>query len=105
MSYTGSDFNPPTDPGEVEVYTFDFTALLATGETISSTTWTIAELNNVDVSASSRLLGSASYTNTTTSQRVGNCVAGANYRLTATVVTTASQTLSQYSHIACIAPN
>jgi hypothetical protein len=94
------DFDP-IDPGESEILGFDFADVLATGETPSSTSWAIQTSVGTDSSASSRLIGSASVVGTISQQRVGNCLAGVKYTLVASVVTSAGNTLSLWSHLAC----
>lgn len=104
MSYVGSDFSP-TDPGEIEAYSFDFARLLGTGETISSSAWSIVVVSGVDASPSSRLIGSAHVTGSVASQLIGNCLGGVTYLVTATVTTSTGQTLALWSHLACVTPS
>lgn len=102
--YVGSDFQP-SDTGESESYTFDFSNDFATSETISSATWSISVVSGTDASASSRLVGSPSNTSTKSSQRVTGLQDGVTYLLRAVVITSAGNTISLYSHVAASAPS
>ena len=102
--YIGADYSA-IDPTETAAFSMDFTNDLGSGETINTATWTCVDITGLDTSASSRLIGSATTTGSIVTQRVGTCLAGSIYRLTATIVTSASQTLSLWSHVACVTPN
>lgn len=77
---------------ENEVFTFDFTQMLALGETISSATSFINVMNGVDASPSSMFSGTAFYTNTTASQRLLGGLNEVTYRLVMTITTSLSNT-------------
>jgi hypothetical protein len=104
MPRANQDFSP-LDPAALETstFTFDFVNFLGTGETISTATWSIASLLGIDASPSSRLVGTTSVNGTQVLQRIGTGVAGETYRITATITTSASQTLTLYAHCPCIA--
>jgi hypothetical protein len=104
MSYVGADFAPPSDPGEVEWYAFDFSAILASGETISTATWLIEVVYPTGSSAPSVLSVPAVNGSVVAYLVPGLCV-GAAYRFTATVTTSQGATKSLYSHMYCQAPN
>ena len=106
MPRASQDFSP-LDPAALETstFTFDFAALLGTGETISTATWSIAALVGFDTAPLSRLIGSPQITGTQVLQRIGTCVAGETYRITATISTSAGQTLTLYAHCSCQSPS
>lgn len=78
---------------ETKSLSFDFTQVLASGETLSTVTCTIVVVDGVDASPASVLAGGASIIGTKIYQKVQNGVAGVTYRLIATVTTSASNTL------------
>lgn len=80
-------------PAEDEYFGFDFTLRLATGETISSASFAIAIAVGADAGVAGMLSGSAVIDGAIVKQLVIDGVAGVTYRLTATVVTSAGQTL------------
>lgn len=104
MPRAAQDFSP-LDPAALETatFTFDFTRMLGTGETISTSTWSIAALTGFDSTPASRLIGVSSISGTQVLQRIGTCIAGETYRITATITTSAGQTLTLYAHCPCIA--
>jgi hypothetical protein len=116
--YVGSDFDP-IEPGETDTFTLEFTSRLAAGEQVTSSSWAATVVNTdpgatVDTSASSRVDGSATTTTqsdpvlgtrTFSNQNVGGCLAGNNYRLEATAITSNGRTLKLWSHVYCQAPN
>lgn len=106
MPRAPQDFSP-LDPAALETstFSFDFAAMLGTGETISTAAWSIAALTGLDASPSSRLLGSTQISGTQVLQRIGTAVAGETYRITATIATSASQTLTLYANCKCQSPS
>lgn len=105
--YVGRDFHE-MDPGEQELLTLDFTNDLGADETVASAVWTCAvQVGSpvADASASSRIIGSASVSGKTTTQKVGNLVAGANYLIKAVVTTNLGNLVSLWSHIICREPS
>jgi hypothetical protein len=101
--YVGRDFDP-SDPGENEVYSFDFTRDLADNEALTAATWSCTVAGGSDPSAASRISGSASVSGKTTSQRVTGLLAGVRYRLQAIATTTFGNTVSLFSHVTCQSP-
>lgn len=104
--YVGRDFHEQ-DPGEQELLTFDFANDLDTEETVVSAVWTCEVMSSspvADASASSRIIGSASVSGQTTTQKVGTLVAGARYLIKAVATTSLGNTVSLWSHIACREP-
>lgn len=72
---------------------FEFSEVLATGETLSTASCSVLVLDGVDASPSSLLSGGASITGTKVYQWVTGGVAGVTYRLVMTVTTSAGSTL------------
>jgi hypothetical protein len=99
--YVGKDFDQAT-PGETDSYTFDFSARLQPGETLTAASWTLL-LNGS--SASGSLIGSASFTaGGLTTQSIATSSPG-TYLATATVTTSAGRTLIFWAHIPCLTPS
>jgi hypothetical protein len=91
---------------ETSTFTFDFSAFLGTGETIATVAWSLAAMNGIDSAPSSRLIGSPQIlAGTKVLQQIGTCIAGETYLVTATVMTSAAQTLTLYAYLPCIAPS
>lgn len=108
-SYAGRDW-PDIDPGEIDIFSFDFKRWFADGETISSAVWDCAvatESGGTDAGPASRLLG-APFADpdsaTITAQRAGGFLAGVRYRLRALVTTSNGNVKAMYSHVTCRAP-
>lgn len=101
--YVGYD-SQPSDTGENESYTFDFANDVAVGETVSLATWSIVVVRGVDTMAPSRLVGAPVNAGTKTSQRIALLQDGATYRILASVLTSAGNTLSLWTHVTCSAP-
>jgi hypothetical protein len=103
--YAGIDFDP-SDTGEDEIYQFDYTAILASGETIVSAVWTCAVVNGTDGSPASHLQGAPliNSAGTATQQWIQTLIPGVQYRLQAMVTTSIGQKLSLYSHVLCTNP-
>lgn len=87
------DFSPKR-VNEVEVFTVDFSALLGTGETITSAVWTCSVKEGSDAAASSMIQGAAAVSGSKVSQKIANGVAGCWYAPVCTVLTSAGQTLT-----------
>ena len=82
----------PKDPAETYPIAFDFSAVLPTGETISSSTWTATVVSGNDSSPSSILYGSPVITNGTVKQTVTGGNAGVTYQLKASITTSGGST-------------
>lgn len=87
MNFTPKRFN------EVEVFTVDFSLLLASGETISSAAWSITVVQGADANAATMIQGAASISGSKVSQKISGGVPGARYAPTCTVQTSNGQTL------------
>lgn len=97
----------PIEPGERDVFTFDFTVDL-NGAAISSTSWTCAMAaqqsgNAVDPTPTARILGSPQIDGLLSKALIGTMIDGVNYVLQATVITneTPARTLQLYQHVLC----
>lgn len=84
----------PKDPAETVSVSFDFEALLSTGETLSTAVFTVTHSSGTpDGNPSAMLDGSSTITGSVASRRLKNGVAGAVYCVECTVTTSASQKL------------
>ena len=79
--------------GETKTVTFDFSSLLASGETISTKVVAATVYSGTDASPSSLISGSATASGAVVSQKVTAGTVGVIYELTCTITTSASQTL------------
>lgn len=87
-----SNFTPKR-AGETEVFTVDFSALLATGETITSAAWSISVVSGSDPSAASMIDGSASISGSKVSQLITGGVSDVTYAPICTANTSLGQVL------------
>ncbi len=95
--FVGKDFDP-AEPGEQDLYSFDFSPRLAAGETCTAATWTVAP-------SGASLVGSAAYTSAgLTTQMISTASAGV-YLVEATITTSASRTLKLNAHIPTVTPS
>ena len=78
---------------EVKPLSFDFSQVLASGETISTATCTVLVIDGTDPTPSNILSGGASIIGSKIYQQVQSGVAGVTYRLVATITTSAGNTL------------
>jgi hypothetical protein len=108
MPRTATDFSG-MDPGEVKNLSYGFgtpgqsTSPLAAGETVTSVAFQMSVISGNDSSPTSRLIGSPVVQpgGLSVTQMVGTLQPGAIYEIAATVSTSASQTLTPYSHLPC----
>jgi hypothetical protein len=93
------------NPGESSIYSLSFADWLASGETITSPSWSIQVVSGYDPDPNSRLIGQPSIdsTGTISSQLAGNMIAGVEYRLTCVATTSLGQIVPLYSHVHCTA--
>ena len=77
---------------ESELFSFDFSQVLAASETLSTATCSVVLMNGTDPSPSSILVGSSVISNMTASQRVANGVSEVTYRLEMTITTSQGNT-------------
>jgi hypothetical protein len=78
---------------EVKSLSFDFSQVLASGETISTAVCTVVVIDGTDSTPSNLLSGGATIIGFKVYQQVQNGVAGVTYRLVATITTSAGNTL------------
>ena len=95
-------------PGELRSFSIDFSAQLASGETISAATAVVSAYLGSDPNAAALAVGATTYASGIVSQFVGHngaydFVAGVIYRLTITATTSAGQKLVNWAHLACAA--
>lgn len=83
----------PKRAAEREVFTVDFSPLLAPGETILSAAWTIASIDGADAKASAMLEGAASIDGSLVSQLITSGVPGIRYAPTCAAQTSDGQTI------------
>ena len=83
----------PKDPGETEIFTFDFTAALGTGESIITAAVACTVVSGVDAGAAAMVDGAAQIDGTLVVQKIQAGISGNRYTLIATVTTSAGQTL------------
>lgn len=81
--------------GETEIFTVDFAPRLLPGETLvdGSAVWTITPVDGEDPSTSAMIVGSASISGTTSSQKIGGGLPDVRYAPICTVQTSLGQTL------------
>ncbi len=104
--YAGRNFDP-VDPGESEIYTFDFVKDMQAADAITDAEWfcEVAEISeNDDEDAATYVTGSATYGTTKTSQRFEGFKAGVTYALQAKVTTQNGDTVSLWAHVECREP-
>ena len=93
---------PPKLFGASQNYTFDFSSLLASGETISTQTVVATVYSGTDASPSSIVSGSASASGAIVTQKITAGTVGVLYELMCTITTSASQTLQLCGILAVI---
>jgi hypothetical protein len=86
-------------PGDAEIFTFDYTADLASGETITGAAWSVQVVSGTDAGAASMVSGSASVNGAKVSQMIVGGVAGVYYRLLCAATTSLGQTITKYAHV------
>jgi hypothetical protein len=77
-----------------ELFGFDFSQVLSTGETLSTATCSVIVMNGTDPSPSAILAGSAVITGSKANQRVSGGVSEVTYRLLMTVTTSLGNTFT-----------
>lgn len=84
---------PPKLVGETKSFTFDFTSMLGSVETISTQVVTATVYSGTDPTPSALISGVASASGAIVTQNITGGVAGNIYELKCTITTSASQTL------------
>lgn len=78
---------------EVQIFSVDFSPVLATGETLLAAVWAVSVLSGTDATPQSMVTGAASIAGSVVSQKLQGGVAGVNYAPVCTVTTSLGQTL------------
>jgi hypothetical protein len=105
------DLNP-IEPSETLSVYFDYSNVLATGETITSAAMTCTVESGTDATPSARLISSPTVVTSPKSgtataavkQSVGTCVNGVVYMLRCLATTSGGQVLSAWSRLPCASP-
>jgi len=84
---------------------FDFSQVLATGESLSTASCSVLVIDGTDASPSNLLSGGASIIGSKIYQQVHNGTAGVTYRLVATVTTSAGNTLVALGDLPVYSPD
>jgi hypothetical protein len=84
---------------------FDFIGVLASDETLSTSSCSAIVINGVDPSPSAILSGSSTIVGTKVLQRIVGGVSGVTYRLVATVTTSAGNTLLAIGDLPVYSPD
>lgn len=87
---------------ETKTITFDFTSLLASGETISTESCTATVYSGTDASPSSIISGSATVSGAVVSQNITAGVVGVIYYIACSITTSLSQTLKLVGFLAVL---
>lgn len=97
----GSTQGQPTKKAaELGPVVFDFTNVLASGETITGQSVTVTVYSGVDSNPSGILSGVATASNKTVSQKIATAVTGVIYSLLCVITTSAANTYQQSSYFA-----
>ena len=88
--------------GETKLVPFDFTSLLASGETISTKSCAAAVYSGTDATPSAIISGSASSSGAVVSQAVTAGTVGVIYYIVCTITTSLSQTLQLAGFLAVL---
>lgn len=101
------DFDP-ADPGESELYAFDYTPELAALDYLTAATFGLDVLSGVDASVATRIVGSATVAAKTGStravlavQRLTGLQAGVRYRVRCVATTFLGNSVSLYANVTC----
>lgn len=101
--YVGRDFDP-SQTTESELYCFDFSKDLRSGDVVESAVWACTVSANSEVpdeDADTRLEDDAIIQSPRTYQRITGLVPGVTYRLQATVTTRNGDRITLWSNVRC----
>ena len=87
-----------------EQFTFDYTPVMGSSETISSATCTAVVKEGTDASPSSILVGSPTWSGFKVSQRISGGLDGVTYSIQMTITTSASNTYTVVGDLPVLAP-
>lgn len=79
--------------GDIKNYTFDFSGLLAVGETISTQSVAAGVYSGTDATPSAIISGAASASGAVVTQKITGGTVGVIYELTCTITTSTGETL------------
>jgi hypothetical protein len=106
VPYAGVDFGAADpNPLEQDIYSFDFTARLAAGEGLTSSSWQMSLVTGTDPNPSGHLIGPSTFTGNISSQIIGGLFGGREYLIICTITTDFDRTLTAFSHVQCVAPS
>lgn len=88
---------------ENEQFTFDFSTVMSTGETITSATCNVQVVSGTDSSPNSIKVGSPAISGQQVAQRIYNGLDGVIYRLEVSVITSLSNTYSLVADLPVLA--
>jgi len=89
---------------ENEQFTFDFSTVMSTGETISSATSAVEVVSGTDPSPSSILVGTPVASGQQVAQRIYNGLDGVIYRIEITIITSLANTYSLVADLPVLSP-
>lgn len=95
---------PPKYAAETISVEFDFSAMLAVGETISTQSCTAAVYSGTDATPSSVISGSATASGAVVTQKLTGGTLGVIYTITCSITTSASQTLALSGYLVIVSP-
>ena len=95
---------PPKLSGEIRNYTFDFSSLLATSETISTQKVTATVYSGTDADPSRLVAGTATASGAIVTQKLKEGTTGVIYKLVCEITTSANQLLQMVGLLAVV-PN
>ena len=89
---------------ENEQFTFNFSTVMSTGETISLATSTVEVVSGTDASPTAILVGSPSINGQVVSQRISGGLDGVIYRIEVTATTSATNVFTIVADLPVLAP-
>ena len=89
---------------ENEQFTFNFSTVMSTGETISLATSTVEVISGTDASPTAILVGSPSINGQVVSQRISGGLDGVIYRIQVTATTSATNVFTIVADLPVLAP-
>lgn len=89
---------------ENEQFTFDFSTVMSSGETISSATSVVEVVSGTDASPNSILVGTPVASGQQVAQRIYNGLDGVIYRIELTIITSLANTYSLVADLPVLSP-
>lgn len=101
MGAASSDF-PPCDAGDQDIYSFDFTSRLQSGETLlGAGIWSINVITGNDPNPNSHILAGPTLTGNVTTCMLGGFLASRKYQIIVQQTTSLGRIAFAYSHVTC----